>query len=118
MMKNESKPKYAQVELPNGTTAPLLMPDIQKDIKMCIIAENVLRLLLDTLPEANVIEIRSNLISQLIASKDLKSIVNTCKEFITIQMSINFIEEYITEVDNANKPDVARPIYEDVFHNH
>lgn len=114
-MKNESKPKYAQVELPSGAMAPILMPDIQADVKMCIIAEPVLRILLDSLPQVDLLTIKSRLMNSINYSDNLPEMVDICKDFITIQMSINLIKEYVAEVDNSKKEPSRRPLHEDVF---
>lgn len=99
-MKNESKPKYTQVELPSGAMAPILMPDIQADVKMCIITEPVLRILLGSLPQVDLLTIKSRLMNSINYSDNLPEMVDICKDFITIQMSINLIKEYVAEVDS------------------
>lgn len=115
MMKNESKHKYAQVELPNGAIASILMPDIQADVKMCIIAEPVLRILLDSLPKVDLLSIKSGLMNSIEYSHNLPEMMDVCKEFITVQMSINLIQNYIAEVDNSKKEPTRKSLHEDVF---
>jgi hypothetical protein len=80
----------------NEESIPAFVPQLEGEL--AIVHLDVLQKLASLLPSASVSEIRSNLISDIRNSYELKDIVERCKKFVAFHETVNLITEYNPEV--------------------
>ena len=75
---------------------PAFVPQLEGEL--AIVHLDVLQKLASLLPSASVGDIRSNLVSDIRNSYDLKEMVERCKEFVAFHETVNLITTYDPEV--------------------
>lgn len=101
------KANIVTVQLPDGQEAPLLVANLNKDIKMAVVSQNVLKFLTSLLPTADVPAIVASFIDKLRDAKyscTMEEYVAMLREELEFHESVNLIKEFYAEENPVAEP--------------